>query len=412
MDDALGNTAILSLLLDYLHLRSSLAFLAARRLAPELRPRYLNELELSLWDATGLANMPFRVISAMDMELQRCQEHVRSNPCIHSFHVHYASAPCVLGVNADDRESLSNLGSLRGWRPGDRRPARQGDAAKGISAVPEHTEPGFEIHLFPKSGSKAMHEKATLPWRGSTSPGHRSPPADGFVDHGLYDLVAVRAREPMLMLMNFSSSLFTSRPLFTWLIHAHVRLWGDEPSLFVLGTFAVEGGKGRFKLSSFQGGDSGMPLTCCSVSTPEWSMMSSILRDVHPVPTGTLSDESVLPDCLNIGAEHEDNDARNSFCTPEYEMVQRFHVRFGILVRDLAAPDNATEETLILTEENSEMRYETTDDSGCIWTLERRFVVWNEEEDVSEVLKPALQDARSLFREIMTCKGYADLCAA
>ena len=176
----------------------------------------------SLWDWACAARQPFQLFRAMDGELCNCLQTVRADPR-YSFHVQYWSVPHFLGNTENDRGLLWFVGSLRGWRP------RQKEWNQATIAA--DTAPVFSIHFFPRRDDSSVHPSCTKPSRTpETEDGSQEV---AFYDSGMNDLVAVRARDPSLLLKRCGAASMAPSPVMTlgYAVWAAFGFWQTKPPI-------------------------------------------------------------------------------------------------------------------------------------------------------------------------------------
>ena len=164
----------------------------------------------SLWDWACAARQPFQLFRAMDGELCNCLQTVRADPR-YSFHVQYWSVPHFLGSTENDRGLLWFVGSLRGWRPGQKE--------WNQATIAADTAPVFSLHFFPRQDDPSVHPSCTKPSR--TPEAEDGSQEVAFYDSGMNDLVAVRARDPSLLMKRCgAASAMATSPVMTLGGHA------------------------------------------------------------------------------------------------------------------------------------------------------------------------------------------------
>ena len=195
--------------MEHLPLRTVQALMCAWRDVAVLLPKCL-KTGASLWDWACAARQPFQLFRAMDGELCNCLQTVRADPR-YSFHVQYWSVPHFLGSTENDRGLLWFVGSLRGWRPGQKE--------WNQATIAADTAPVFSLHFFPRQDDPSVHPSCTKPSR--TPEAEDGSQEVAFYDSGMNDLVAVRARDPSLLMKRCgAASAMATSPVMTLGGHA------------------------------------------------------------------------------------------------------------------------------------------------------------------------------------------------
>ncbi|CAE7601980.1 unnamed protein product [Symbiodinium microadriaticum] len=409
---------VAALVFEHLPLRTVQALKCAWRGVAMLLPKCLKD-GASLWDWACAARQPFQLFRAMDGELCNCLQTVRADPR-YSFHVQYWSVPHFLGNTENDRGLLWFVGSLRGWRP------RQKEWNQATIAA--DTAPVFSIHFFPRRDDSSVHPSCTKPSRTpETEDGSQEV---AFYDSGMNDLVAVRARDPSLLLKRCGAASMAPSPVMTlgYAVWAAFGFWQTKPPIplehplevapraacllrvwHLPGLWQVlfdercvwwqrrrtpcSGGGGcQLRHLGAHGLTFGGALGGSRVALPRGAQKAV---------------EEGLPDCLNLAPEDVDNDARSPSEMHQICAVERFQK--ALYLRALAA--------LHCEDPGPELFFGTKSGSaqGRSWKVRRQAAPGTELEeiptvDLRQVLEEqAVEDARQAFKEAATPEGYARL---
>eukprot|EP00439_Symbiodinium_sp_Y106_P001774 s6112_g1.t1 len=364
---------VAALVLEHLPLRTVQALMCAWRDVAVLLPKCL-KTGASLWDWACAARQPFQLFRAMDGELCNCLQTVRADPR-YSFHVQYWSVPHFLGSTENDRGLLWFVGSLRGWRPGQKE--------WNQATIAADTAPVFSLHFFPRQDDPSVHPSCTKPSR--TPEAEDGSQEVAFYDSGMNDLVAVRARDPSLLMKRCgAASAMATSPVMTWLLLVHWKLLLGQPAYCLAGSFL---GSGEFCLTSatFGGSDDELPvLELVVVSCGTWAPMASLLEELWAEAAWPSTEEG-LPDCLNLAPEDVDNDTRSPSEMHQICAVQRFQK--ALYLRALAAlPCEAPSPELFFGTKTGAAQ-------GRSWKVRRLAAPGTELEELSRVVDPKRRPA-------------------